>query len=836
MALDKLDKPDDPVDEETHQSKDLSFFCSVSVVLDTKVSHDDSCSGSVEAVESAYRKLIPVFGLDLSASASSYKEKVLQFCQQLDVPPPEELKESGCFTLRLNGRITFHDLEGSTTKKQAQRQAAKAALKGLCGVLGNRDVFRENYVGTLKELLDASTLGEASYDFSETPGGEGVRWEPNLEKGGEADTSITGQKQDTPTKPKERHPSGDLSFFCSVSVVLDTKVSHDDSCSGSVEAVESAYRKLIPVFGLDLSASASSYKEKVLQFCQQLDVPPPEESKESGCFTLRLNGRITFHDLEGSTTKKQAQQQAAKAALKGLCGVLGNRDVFRENYVGALKELLDVSTQGKASYDFSETPGGEGVRWEPNLEKGGEGRDVNVDELSERDGADGPRQVPVIPTMPTEQPLTNEVSTSPQADTSITGQKQDTPTKTKERHPSGDVGRFLGCVKVTIKRELTPCLASSQEGAVQAAYSSLMNALSLGPAGSVGERQTVLDFFTQTKCHPPVEEKGTTTGNHRCFLKVDGELTLYSPKRVPKKRDAEQLAAKEALRHLEGLLEGTSITLSGENYKGRLQELVAKQPGSVVPEYSTIDGQTPGGEGVRWEPNLEKGGEGRDVNVDELSERDGADGPRQVPFIPTMPTEQPLTNEVSTSPQADTSITGQKQDTPTKTKERHPSGDVGRFLGCVKVTIQKQLAPCFASSQEGAVQAAYSSLMNALSLGPAGSVGERQTVLDFFTQTKCHPPVEEKGTTTGNHRCFLKVDGELTLYSPKRMPKKKDAEQLAAKEALRHLEGLLEGTSITLSGENYKGRLQELVAKQPGSVVPEYSTIDGQTPATVTGQ
>ncbi|KAM4604690.1 uncharacterized protein ACJ7VT_017025 [Polymixia lowei] len=208
MALDKLDKPDDPVDEETHQSKDLSFFCSVSVVLDTKVSHDDSCSGSVEAVESAYRKLIPVFGLDLSASASSYKEKVLQFCQQLDVPPPEELKESGCFTLRLNGRITFHDLEGSTTKKQAQRQAAKAALKGLCGVLGNRDVFRENYVGTLKELLDASTLGEASYDFSETPGGEGVRWEPNLEKGGEADTSITGQKQDTPTKTKERHPSG----------------------------------------------------------------------------------------------------------------------------------------------------------------------------------------------------------------------------------------------------------------------------------------------------------------------------------------------------------------------------------------------------------------------------------------------------------------------------------------------------------------------------------------------------------------------------------------------------------------------------------------------------
>ncbi|KAM4604838.1 uncharacterized protein ACJ7VT_017161 [Polymixia lowei] len=438
--------------------------------------------------------------------------------------------------------------------------------------------------------------------------------------------------------------------------------------------------------------------------------------------------------------------------------------------------------------------------------------------------------------MPTEQPLTNEVSTSPQADTSITGQKQDTPTKTKERHPSGDVGRFLGCVKVTIKRELTPCLASSQEGAVQAAYSSLMNALSLGPAGSVGERQTVLDFFTQTKCHPPVEEKGTTTGNHRCFLKVDGELTLYSPKRVPKKRDAEQLAAKEALRHLEGLLEGTSITLSGENYKGRLQELVAKQPGSVVPEYSTIDGQTPGGEGVRWEPNLEKGGEVRDVNVDELSERDGADGPRQVPVIPTMPTEQPLTNEVSTSPQADTSITGQKQDTPTKTKERHPSGDVGRFLGCVKVTIQKQLAPCFASSQEGAVQAAYSSLMNALSLGPAGSVGERQTVLDFFTQTKCHPPVEEKGTTTGNHRCSLKVDGELTLYSPKRVPKKRDAEQLAAKEALRHLEGLLEGTSITLSGENYKGRLQELVAKQPGSVVPEYSTIDGQTPATVTGQ
>ncbi|XP_046883871.1 uncharacterized protein LOC124472824 [Hypomesus transpacificus] len=157
-----------------------------------------------------------------------------------------------------------------------------------------------------------------------------------------------------------------------------------------------------------------------------------------------------------------------------------------------------------------------------------------------------------------------------------------TPTQPEEWSISG--GKFICCVKVRIKKELAPSEASCQEGAVEEAYMSLLQALSLGKTTTPGcERQRVLEFFKQSECVPPVEESDITAERkHRCKLSIMGELSFHSLKGAAKKQQAEHNAAKEALRHLKGLLGGNrQIPDSSENYKGRLQELVIKHGGGV---------------------------------------------------------------------------------------------------------------------------------------------------------------------------------------------------------------------------------------------------------------
>ena len=56
-------------------------------------------------------------------------------------------------------------------------------------------------------------------------------------------------------------------------------------------------------------------------------------------------------------------------------------------------------------------------------------------------------------------------------------------------------GKFICCVKVRIKKELAPSEASSQEGAVQEAYTSLLQALSL-------EQTTTPGTHTHTHANP----------------------------------------------------------------------------------------------------------------------------------------------------------------------------------------------------------------------------------------------------------------------------------------------------------------------------------------------
>ncbi|XP_020318537.1 uncharacterized protein LOC109871917 [Oncorhynchus kisutch] len=172
-----------------------------------------------------------------------------------------------------------------------------------------------------------------------------------------------------------------------------------------------------------------------------------------------------------------------------------------------------------------------------------------------------------------------------------------------------------------------------------------------------------------------------------------------------------------------------------------------------------------------------------------------------------------------------------RQATPTLPEESSISSDGRGFVMCVAVRVQKDLDPHEASSREEALHAAYCSLLQGLSLGPPPTAGgEKQSVLEFFRRAKCDPPVEDCVTTMeGKHRCTLRIVGELTFHSTEAAPKKQQAEHCAAKEALRRLNGVLSGVlggDIGRTGPNYKGKLQELLAKHGGGAKPEYKNIE----------
>ncbi|XP_059914879.1 uncharacterized protein LOC132463024 isoform X3 [Gadus macrocephalus] len=525
------------------------------------------------------------------------------------------------------------------------------------------------------------------------------------------------------------------SFFAAVMVSLAVDVSPDKGVSAPVDRVEYVYEKLVSLFGLGAADTGSSNKEKVLQYCTRLKVLPPVERSSASSFVLRLNGKITFYDLEGSGSKAEAVQQAARAALEALCGVLDKAAVNQNNHKGALQELLVRFKQPLPGYLVTDSPAGHGdrVTWLPEADPTGglaEGSGLRYQEVEGTDeGAHAEIGTPM------KRMITD---------------RSDRPSKMSKVLPSTaggerpDGGQVLGSVEVTIKVDLRPHQAADREGAVGAAYSDLMKALSLSPAPSGEEKQAVLEFFRQTQCCPPVEKiDPRPDGTYSCSLRIDGKLTFQSPERSTKK-ESDSLAAQKALAHLEGLQTVKDLKLPGE-VKGRLQKVAADLGNICHPVYDTADAV-----------------------------------------------------EVT---------------------------DGGQVLGSVEVTIKVDLRPHQAADQEGAVGAAYSDLMKALSLSPAPSGEEKQAVLEFFRQTQCCPPVEKiDHRPDGTYSCSLRIDGKLTFQSPERS-NKKESDSLAAQKALAHLEGLQTVKDLKLPGE-VKGRLQKVAADLGNICHPVYDTAD----------
>ncbi|XP_030634834.1 uncharacterized protein LOC115816002 [Chanos chanos] len=155
------------------------FYGSVTVTLNSEVMSKESFSEAPEATESAYKEVASLFHLETPLKGVFYKTLVLEYFDKYNFPVPiEELdkdqSEKIICKLKLIGNFKFEEKEGSAKKKQAMQQAAKVALHDLSGVLRcSKPEAEGNYIGLLKETLEARSLGSPSYDVVEIKRGSG---------------------------------------------------------------------------------------------------------------------------------------------------------------------------------------------------------------------------------------------------------------------------------------------------------------------------------------------------------------------------------------------------------------------------------------------------------------------------------------------------------------------------------------------------------------------------------------------------------------------------------------------------------------------------------------
>ncbi|KAK3510834.1 hypothetical protein QTP70_022775 [Hemibagrus guttatus] len=367
------------------------YYGIVTVELNNQELVSDDCDHEQEATESAYRKLAFQFGLTSLEAGNSFRTAVLEHFQRCNFPTPLELSVSKddkfLCKLQISGHFTFYDKDGSSKKKQAEQKAAKVALQNLSGILNCRvlDNAGDNWKGLLKESLDALGLQQPDYNFTVNKVGIGQEVEgailsednsqisatkiDNKNDSLRAKNSVT-EVLDLPTAhtvnavdcqetetldfsapemssqaPKELDSSvSGTIFYSSVTVVLNNQGVVSDGCDHEQEATESAYRKLACQFGLNSLES----KTAVLEHFQRCNFPRPQEftdCEDNKFFCkLLLTDPFIFFDKDGSSKKKQSEQQAARIALQHLSGLFKYSFEVEpgKNYKGILKEKLDA--------------------------------------------------------------------------------------------------------------------------------------------------------------------------------------------------------------------------------------------------------------------------------------------------------------------------------------------------------------------------------------------------------------------------------------------------------------------------------------------------------------
>ncbi|XP_016145756.1 uncharacterized protein [Sinocyclocheilus grahami] len=148
--------------------------------------------------------------------------------------------------------------------------------------------------------------------------------------------------------------SSGITVFGKVTVDLSREVA-SDRCSTKEEATEAAYKVLWERFCISAPIEGQTYKSVTMEYFNTNGFPKPIEDFDDSTTIckLKLVGPFTFCDKDGSTKKRQAEQQAAKVALQHLSGILNSPPILdtEKNFKGVLKERLETLGLKNPVYD-----------------------------------------------------------------------------------------------------------------------------------------------------------------------------------------------------------------------------------------------------------------------------------------------------------------------------------------------------------------------------------------------------------------------------------------------------------------------------------------------------
>ncbi|XP_051548128.1 uncharacterized protein LOC127437325 [Myxocyprinus asiaticus] len=156
-----------------------------------------------------------------------------------------------------------------------------------------------------------------------------------------------------------------ITFFGKVIVDLNQEVESDGCYSTKEEANESAYKVLWKhLQGVMAPIQDQTYNSAIMEYFMKLGFQKPAEDfvpndDNTTVCKLKLSRPFTFYDRDGSTKKKQAEQQAAKVALQHLSGILNCAPISdtEKNFKSILKERLEAHGFKNPMYETEQKDG-----------------------------------------------------------------------------------------------------------------------------------------------------------------------------------------------------------------------------------------------------------------------------------------------------------------------------------------------------------------------------------------------------------------------------------------------------------------------------------------------
>ncbi|KAI2648289.1 hypothetical protein H4Q32_018347 [Labeo rohita] len=406
-------------------------------------------------------------------------------------------------------------------------------------------------------------------------------------------------QEENTDEPSSSYPEASSSsssgstYFSKVSVDLNREVT-SDKCSSKEEATEAAYKVLWESFCNSASVEGRTYKSVTMEYFNTNGFPKPIEDFNESATICKLNlvGSFTFCDKDGSTKKKQAEQQAAKVALDQLSSILCCPPISdtEENFKGVLKECLDQPGHKNPVYDtakkakISEEPMTTDIS--SNVVTSTVSiRQAEVKDLSESESISTSAQESVsVPVNVQPDPPDSSSSASerkkPRIDCPGNGARRKKDYVLLHETPTGIK------VIVDLSQEVASDRCSTKEEATEAAYKVLWESFHISaPAEGQTYRTGIVEYFNTHDLQKPTEEFVVDENTTICKLKLTGPFTFCDKDGSSRKKLAEHQAAKVALDQLSWILSCPPLS-DTENFIGLLKERL-DQLGFRNPVYET---------------------------------------------------------------------------------------------------------------------------------------------------------------------------------------------------------------------------------------------------------